>query len=114
MENTIEIRYYAERSGKDVFNDWLSRSVDSRAHARIEARINRLAAGNFGDSKSLGQGLSELRIDYGPGFRVYHSMIGIECVLLLCGGDKHREARDIERARDYLNDYKERIGIRET
>lgn len=113
MNNAIDIRYYADRSGKNVFNDWLSRLADSRSHAKIEARINRLVAGNFGDCKSLGQGLCELRIDYGPGFRVYYSMIGIECVLLLCGGNKGRQARDIERARVFLNDYKERIDIHE-
>jgi putative addiction module killer protein len=61
----IEIRHYASRSGKDVFDDWLTQQADTRAQAKIATRINRLAAGNFGDCKSLGQGLYELRIDWG-------------------------------------------------
>jgi putative addiction module killer protein len=69
-----------------------------------------LAAGNFGDCKSLRQGLYELRVDRGPGYRVYYAMIGRECVLLLCGGDKRKQAADIERALEYLKDYKERSG----
>jgi putative addiction module killer protein len=78
--------------------------------AKIAARINRLAAGNFGDSKSLRQGLYELRVDWGPGYRVYYAMIGSERVLLLCGGDKRKQSPDIERAMGYLKDYKERTG----
>jgi putative addiction module killer protein len=82
----------------------------SRAQAKIAIRINRLAAGNFGDCKSLRQGLFELRIDWGPGYRVYYGMIGRDCVLLLCGGDKRKQSADIERALEYLKDYKERTG----
>jgi putative addiction module killer protein len=106
----IEVRHYLSRSGKDVFDDWLTRLADARAQAKIAVRINRLAAGNFGDCKLLHQGLSELRIDWGPGYRVYYAMIGRECVLLLCGGDKRKQYADIERALEYLKDYKERIG----
>jgi putative addiction module killer protein len=69
-----------------------------------------IGAGNFGDCKSLRQGLFELRIDWGPGYRVYYAMIGKECVLLLCGGDKRKQAADIEGALEYLKDYKERSG----
>jgi putative addiction module killer protein len=79
-----------------------------RAQAKIATRINRLAAGNFGDCKSLRQGLFELRIDWGPGYRVCYAMIGRECELLLCGSDKRKQAADIERALEYLKDYKER------
>jgi|SRR6267378_5722197 len=61
MENTIEVRHYVSRTGKDVFDDWLSRLADARAQAKIASRINRLAVGNFGDCKPLGQGLCELR-----------------------------------------------------
>jgi putative addiction module killer protein len=87
---------------------WLTQLVDARAQAKIATRINRLAAGNFGDCKSLRHGLFELRIDWGLGYRVYYAMIGRECVLLLCGGDKRRQAADIERELEYLKDYKER------
>lgn len=106
----IEIRHYVNPAGKDVFDDWLTELADARAQAKIATRINRLAAGNFGECKSLRQGLYELRVDWGPGYRVYFAMIGKACVLLLCGGDKRRQAADIERALEYLRDYKERRG----
>jgi len=108
MENVIEIRHYVSRAGKDVFDDWLTELGDARAQAKIVSRINRLAAGNFGDCKSLRQGLYELRIDWGPGYRVYYAMLGKVCVLLLCGGDKRKQSAGIERALQYLNDYKGR------
>jgi len=74
------------------------------------SELNRLAAGNFGDCKSLRRGLFELRIDWGPGYRVYYAMIGRACVLLLCGGDKRKQSADIARALEYLKDYEERTG----
>lgn len=66
--------------------------------------------GIFCDCKSLRHGVYELRVDWGPGYRVYHAMLGRECVLLLCGGDKRKQTSDIERALGYLKDYKERSG----
>ncbi len=108
MENAIEIRHYVSRGGKDVFDEWLTDLADARAQAKIASRINRLAVGNFGDCKSLRHGLYELRIDLGPGYRVYYAMLGRACVLLLCGGDKGRQSRDIERALEYVKDYRER------
>lgn len=110
MQSTVEIRHYVTRSGKDVFDDWLTRLADARAQAKIASRINRLAAGNFGDCKSLGQGLYELRIDWGPGYRVYYVMIGRECILLLCGGDKRKQSADIRRALQCWSDYRGRSG----
>jgi len=106
----IEVRHYVSRAGKDVFDDWLTQLADSRAQAKIAARINRLAAGNFGDCKPLRRGVCELRIDWRPGYRVYYAMIGREYVVLLCGGDKRKQSPDIERALEYLKDYKERAG----
>src|SRR5580692_11511049 len=105
MENVIEIRHYVNRAGKDVFDDWLTELADTRAQAKIASRINRLGAGNFGDCKSLRQGLYELRVDWGPGYRVYYAMLGKECVLLLCAGDKRKQDSDIQRAIEYLKDY---------
>lgn len=102
----MEIRHCVSRSGKDVFDDWLTRLADARAQAKISVRINRLAVGNFGDCKSLHDGLFELRIDLGPGYRIYYTMAGVACVLLLCGGDKRKQSSDIERALKYLMDYK--------
>jgi len=110
----IEIRHYVSRAGKDVFDGWLSQLDDARAQAKIASRINRLAAGNFGDCRPLRQGVRELRIDWGPGYRVYYAMLGRVCVLLLCGGDKRKQSSDIDRALDYLKDYKERTGHHET
>ena len=99
------------RVGKDVFDDWLSDLADARTQTKIATRTDRLAAGKFGDFKPLRQGLCELRIDWGPGYRVY-AMLGRASVLLLCGGDKQRQSSDIERALGYFNDYKERTGGR--
>ena len=104
----IEIRHYLASDGKDVFESWLSSLRDDRAEAKIAARINRLSAGNFGDCRPVGSGVWELRVDHGPGYRVYYALVGQTCVLLLCGGDKRKQSADIVRAIEYLNDYKER------
>src|SRR5262249_61316271 len=81
------------RAGKDVLDDWLTQLADARAQAKIATRINRVAAGNFGDCKSLRQGIYELRVDWGPGYRVYYAMIGRECVLLLWRWQKKTDGR---------------------
>jgi len=112
MNNVVDIRHYISRAGRDVFDDWLSELADCRAQAKIAARINRIAAGNFGDCKLLRGGLCELRIDWGPGYRIYYAMLGKNGVLLLSGGDKRKQSSDIERALGYLKDYKERTGTR--
>lgn len=93
---------------KDVFDDWFSELADARAQAKIAVRINRVAAGNFGDCKLLHPGLFELRIDWGPGYRIYYAMLSKTRVMLLCGGDKRRQSADIKRALQYLNDYRAR------
>lgn len=82
----------------DVFALWLDRLRDIHARARVQARIERLAAGNAGDVKPVGEGVSELRIDYGPGYRVYFTKRGREMVILLAGGDKSTQAGDIKAA----------------
>ena len=104
----IEIRRYVAPSGSDVIGDWLVGLADVKARARIAARLDRLSLGNFGDCKALREGVSELRIDWGPGYRVYYAMVGRTWVLLLCGGDKRRQSSDIKRAIEYLKDFKER------
>jgi len=108
MTSGIQIRRYLNESGKGVFGEWLSVLKDARTQAKIVVRIDRPAVGNFGDCKPLGGGLFELRIDSGPGYRIYYAMIGRTCVLLLCGGDKKRQTSDIRRTREYLKDYWER------
>jgi len=82
----------------DVFARWLDRLRDIRARARVQARIERLAAGHAGDVRPVGEGVSELRIDYGPGYRVYFTKRGREVVILLAGGDKSTQTRDIKSA----------------
>jgi putative addiction module killer protein/probable addiction module antidote protein len=82
----------------EVFAKWLDGLTDIRARARILVRIERLAAGNPGDVKAVAEGVSELRIDYGPGYRVYYKKHGRKVVILLAGGDKSTQARDIKTA----------------
>lgn len=82
----------------DLFTEWLDGLQDIQARARIQARIERLAAGNPGDVESVGEGVSELRINYGPGYRVYFKQRGRELIVLLAGGDKSTQAKDIKAA----------------
>jgi len=82
-----------------IFEAWIDGLKDMRAVARIEVRLRRLSLGNFGDAKSLGDGVSEMRIDYGPGYRLYFTRRGERIVILLCGGDKKRQSGDIARAK---------------
>ena len=103
-----ELWRYVTPEGKDVVGDWLAKLKDARAQAKIVVRLDRVAAGNFADCKALRSGLCELRVDWGPGYRVYYAILGKSCVLLLAGGDKRKQASDIERALAYLKDYKAR------
>jgi putative addiction module killer protein len=82
----------------DVYSRWFNELLDRQARARINARIRRLSLGNPGDVKPVGEGVSELRIDYGPGYRVYFVQRGQTLVVLLAGGDKHTQDRDIKTA----------------
>jgi putative addiction module killer protein len=82
----------------ETFAKWLSKLRDLRARARIQARIDRLELGNAGDVKAVGEGVSEMRIDYGPGYRVYFIQKRSELIILLAGGDKRSQSRDIQKA----------------
>ncbi|MGJ4932127.1 type II toxin-antitoxin system RelE/ParE family toxin [Bradyrhizobium sp. HKCCYLS2038] len=82
------------------FTNWLAGLSDQRARLQIVRRISRVAAGNFGDAKSVGGQVSELRIDYGPGYRIYFTRRGKTIVILLCGGDKRTQDKDIRKAQD--------------
>jgi putative addiction module killer protein len=88
----------------DEFRRWLGGLRDRRAVARIDARIRRLALGNPGDTKSVATGIHELRIDHGPGYRVYYMRCGAALILLLAGGDKRSQQRDIRRAETIARD----------
>jgi len=83
----------------EVFSNWLRKLRDQKARARIQIRIRRLSLGNFGDVKPVGEGVSELRIDYGPGYRVYFQRIGSLLVLLLVGGAKKTQEADLAKAK---------------
>ena len=82
----------------ELFVQWLDHLRDLQGRARVQARIERLAAGNPGDVEPIGEGVSELRINYGPGYRVYFRKRGRELIILLAGGDKSTQARDIKTA----------------
>lgn len=89
-----------------TFDRWLRRLKDQRAAARVQVRIDRLASGNPGDVKPVGRGVSELRIDYGPGYRVYYLQDGQQLIVLLCGGSKSGQDRDIEAAQRLADEWR--------
>lgn len=91
----------------EVFDDWFESLRDRQAARRIQARIDRAEDGNFGDHKSVGYGVSEMRIHHGPGFRVYFTLRGLEIVILLAGGDKSSQAKDIQIAQELARQLKE-------
>lgn len=104
----MELRIYTDKLNKQPLKQWLGELKDIRARAQIRARLARVESGNLGDCKSLRDGVQELRIDYGPGYRVYLSRQGPVMVLLLCGSDKGDQTRAINKAIEYLNDWKQR------
>jgi putative addiction module killer protein len=104
----IEIREYITKSSKGPFVDLLDCLRDLRAKVRIRICLDRLCMGNLGDHKPVGQGVIELRIAYGPGYRVYLGRDGEQMVLLLCGGDKSSQDKDIAKAHKYWADYRSR------
>jgi putative addiction module killer protein len=103
-----ELLAYRTREGRTPFNEWLDELDDQNIVARVLARLARVRRGNLGDCKSVGEGVSELRVDYGPGYRVYFAQKGQTLVILLCGGDKRTQEKDIQRAKQYWHDYKQR------
>lgn len=104
----VEVRQYQTVDGRMPVGEWLDGLRDGGARARIVARLDRLVAGLRGDWKSIGSGVYELRIDCGPGYRVYYGQDGDRLILLLCGGDKRTQLKDIERAHAHWKDYKAR------
>ena len=102
----IEIWEYVTKDGKSPFGSWLNRLRDLRAKAKIRVRLDRVRSGNLGDHKTAGEGVIELRIPYGPGYRVYLGQDGEKLVLLLCGGDKSSQSKDIAKAHTYWADYR--------
>ncbi|MCU7243386.1 MAG: type II toxin-antitoxin system RelE/ParE family toxin [Microcystis sp.] len=103
-----EIRRYVTNEGKVPFAQWLDSLRDAKTKTKIAQRLDRVNLGNLGDHKSVGEGVYELRIDYGSGYRIYFGQIGTTIILLLCGGDKKTQAKDIEIAQKYWQDYRRR------
>ncbi|MBW4428202.1 MAG: type II toxin-antitoxin system RelE/ParE family toxin [Nostoc desertorum CM1-VF14] len=103
-----EIRNYLTVDGKNIFDEWLDSLRDRKAKAKIRARLDRVEDGNLGNCKSVGEGVFELRIDYGPGYRIYFGQEGITIIILLCGGDKSTQKQDVDKAQEYWKDYRSR------
>lgn len=108
MNMRFEVVIYQTVKGISPFEVWIGKLKDRRAKIHVMRRVQRVMMGNFGDHKWIGDGLVELRIDHGPGYRVYYFQDGSKVVVLLCAGDKRTQATDIERAREYRADYERR------
>ena len=102
-----ELQIYGTPNGREPFTEWLKSLQDRRTRKSIRARIDRLRAGNLGDCRSVGDGVFELRFQFSPGYRIYFGEVDNTIILLLCGGDKSAQVRDIERAKAYWQEYKE-------
>lgn len=108
MYETID---YLTENGRDPLKEWLTSLADRQARARILVRLQRMSAGNFGDCKPLTDGVWELRIDHGPGYRIYYARAGEKLLLLLAGGDKRKQQSDISAAITYWKDWNRRNAI---
>src|ERR1041384_3343197 len=102
----LTVREHLTADGKSPFRQWLN-SLTKAVGARIQARVLRFELGNLGDHKSVGEGVWEARLDFGPGYRIYFGREGTVVVLLLCGGDKSTQKKDIRRAKRYWEQYQE-------
>jgi putative addiction module killer protein len=101
------LKEYITRAGRNPFGEWLRSITDTTTRARIRTRLSRLRLGNFGDTRSVGEGVHELRLDFGPGYRMYYGLISDTIVLLLGGGDKRSQAHDIRDAKRHWREFKE-------
>jgi putative addiction module killer protein len=100
-----QMEIYSAINGKKPFISWLESLKDNKARYRIKERLDRIALGNMGDCKPIKQGVFELRLDFGPGYRVYFGEENQKMVILLCGGDKSIQEKDIKRVIKYWQDY---------
>ncbi len=101
------VEIYVDPDGKEPYTRWLNRLRDRRTKNRIIQRVRRIKLGNFGDHRALGEGVYELRLFFGPGYRVYFAEADNTLVILLCGGHKGSQQQDIERAKTYWKHYQE-------
>jgi putative addiction module killer protein len=111
--NKREIRNYLRADGTNPFEDWYNSLRDTTGKNKIRLRLKRVMTGNLGDCKSVGEGVFELKIDFGPGYRLYFGQVGLTIVLLLIGGDKSTQERDIGKAIQYWRDYERRESTNE-
>ena len=102
-----EIRRYTTAEGRAPFTEWLDSLRDRNVRVRIKSRLDRVEQGNLGDFKSVGEGVFELRINYGPGYRVYFGQVGLTIVVILIAGDKSTQAQNIQQAIEYWKDYEQ-------
>jgi len=105
-----QVRIYRTRAGRVPYLEWIESLRDRRTKQKIDARIARVRLGNLGHTRTVGEGVTELKIDHGPGYRVYFGQDGQELVILLCGGDKSTQDADIRQARTYWTAYKKEKG----
>ena len=105
---------YTTSQGRTPFSEWLSGLRDTQARAKIKTKLERAEAGNLGTLEGVGEGVHELKVNYGPGYRIYFGNVNETIILLLCGGDKDAQDADIQTARLYWKDYKRRQGNHET
>ncbi len=105
-----EVAYYETEDGKQPFRDWLLSLSDKEGRRKIRARIDRVSLGNLGYCEPVGEGVMELKIDYGPGYRVYFGQVGNKLVILLNGGTKSSQRKDIKAAHECWADYRRRYG----
>ena len=103
----VDLIVYVTEEGKAPFDDWLNK-LETTAARKVRTALARFETGNMGDVKPVGQGVSERRITFGPGYRVYFGQDGDRLVILLCGGTKKRQSKDIEQAKAFWDNYKNR------
>ncbi len=106
---TREVTVYRSDTGREPFSEYVDSLRDRVAVSRIRLRVTRAKLGNFGDHKTVGRGVIELRIDYGPGYRIYVGLYGDEVIVLLCAGSKSSQRNDIVKAWSYWEDFKRQI-----
>lgn len=103
------VQNYVLPDGNEPIVEWLEALQDIKGRAKIRARINQIRAGNPGKFNTVAPGIMEMKIDFGPGYRVYYARVGKKVILLLCGGDKQTQRADIKKATELLSDYKRRM-----
>ena len=110
---TRQVEYFITEDGRCPFIEWHKNLKDKKIAAKVMIRIERVKQGNFGFCNSIGKGLSELKMDFGPGYRVYFGQVANKIVIILCAGDKKSQSKDIILAKKFWDDFNRRIHVRE-